>query len=135
MPRKPLTACTWPLCEELSDKPRCPKHQREWAQNQRRGSSTERGYGKPWQRKSEAYLATHPTCEWYEGCDAEATVVDHVIPWREFLSRKAADDLSNLQALCKPHHDYKTAVYDGGFGRERQDPTEMLAARFGDCLP
>lgn len=29
-------------------------------------------------------------------------------------------DQNNWQALCKPHHDAKTAREDGGFGNRRQ---------------
>ena len=45
----------------------------------------------------------------------EATVVDHVIPIRARPDLRLT--LSNLQALCKPCHDRKTALEDGAFGR------------------
>jgi 5-methylcytosine-specific restriction endonuclease McrA len=46
-------------------------------------------------------------------CGAPAIVPDHVIP----LSAGGTDDESNLQALCKPCHDRKTVLCDGGLGR------------------
>jgi 5-methylcytosine-specific restriction enzyme A len=58
------------------------------------------------------------------GCVRRACVVDHRIPHHGdndlFFSR------DNLQPLCKPCHDRKTARYDGGFGNaRRQQPTAL----------
>jgi 5-methylcytosine-specific restriction endonuclease McrA len=54
-------------------------------------------------------------CEWL-GCKREGFCVDHRTP------HKGAPSLfferSNLWLLCKLHHDRKTALHDGGFGRE-----------------
>lgn len=61
-----------------------------------------------------AYLAEHPTCEWEEGCGAEARHVDHKDGQGPLAPR--GHDWSNLQALCHSHHSTKTALYDGGFG-------------------
>lgn len=54
------------------------------------------------------WLAAHPLCCM---CEAEgrvtaAAVPDHVVP----LWQGGADDESNLQSLCAPHHDAKTAA-------------------------
>lgn len=59
-------------------------------------------------------------------------MVDHIKPHRlsEALKDGALDairaaqslfwDQDNWQALCKPHHDAKTAREDGGFGNRRR---------------
>lgn len=43
-------------------------------------------------------------------------VIDHIVPfkgnWQLFADR------DNLQGLCKPCHDRKTALEDGGFGNK-----------------
>ena len=51
---------------------------------------------------------------------APSEVVDHRIPHKG--DRVLFYDADNLQALCKPLHDSKTAREDGGFGRAPQDP-------------
>jgi 5-methylcytosine-specific restriction protein A len=60
-----------------------------------------------WRACRAAYLGEHPLCV---DCEAlgrlvSATVVDHKI---EIKVGGAALDWSNLQSLCKPHHDSKT---------------------------
>jgi len=46
-----------------------------------------------------------------------ATVVDHVIPHRG--NQDIFWDQSNWQAMSKPCHDSKTALEDGGLGRNK----------------
>ena len=54
-----------------------------------------------------------------EGCSERATVVDHREPHdgdnTKFFDRE------NLRAVCKPHHDQKTAAHDGGFGNPKKE--------------
>lgn len=40
-----------------------------------------------------------------------------MIPVHYFETHGAANRPSNLQSLCKPHHDRKTATVDSAFGR------------------
>ncbi|RSM73462.1 HNH endonuclease [Kibdelosporangium aridum] len=102
--RKP---CSWPGCEELVAKGRCPAHQSK-AERQR-GSGTDRGSTARWQRFSEWYLATHPLCVgWPTGpCGAKATQPDHIDGCGRNGPR--AYDLTNLRPLCKPCHSRRTA--------------------------
>jgi len=62
-----------------------------------------------------AKLRRDPLCE-VLGCHRPATVVDHRVPhrgnWDLFIG---GNDMENLTSLCKPHHDQKTATFDGGF--------------------
>lgn len=64
---------------------------------------------KVWRRLREARLRIdHHTCV-VPGCDARATVVDHIV------SRRAggADVLSNLRSLCREHDDQVRERPDG----------------------
>jgi len=68
-------------------------------------------------------LARDPVCVL---CHRNAsTIADHIIShrgvWELFC------DLANLQGVCKPCHDVKTAKEDGGFGN-RPRPSEPGAA-------
>lgn len=102
--------------------------------NAQRGTAAQRGYGSRWQSARHAYLGRHPLCV---ECQREnrltaATVVDHIRPHRlaealkdgsQSAIRSAQSlfwDQDNWQALCKTHHDAKTAREDGGFGNRRQ---------------
>lgn len=105
--------------------------------DEKRGTSSERGYGRRWQKARETYLNSHPLCECSD-CERReqsgltplpASVVDHKIPHRlkEALDSGDTDavaraqalfwDSDNWQAMSKPCHDRKTAREDGGFGR------------------
>lgn len=63
-------------------------------------------------------MADHPKCQECEkeGKFESATVVDHVIPHKD--DEELFWNEGNWAALCKTHHDVKTATRDGGFGRE-----------------
>jgi len=79
--------------------------------DKRRGSSTQRGYDRAWQKLRLEYLAQHPFCECdeHKGQDERvlSTVVDHI---------QSVDDRpelrlewSNLRSMTKPCHDRRTA--------------------------
>jgi len=85
-----------------------------------RPCAAQRGYGRRWQRARRQYLAAHSTCETCArvGLICTATVVDHIIPHRG--DSRLFWHRGNWQALCKPCHDRKTAMEDGGFGKMPQ---------------
>jgi len=73
-----------------------------------------------WQELRGAQLNRAPLCEKCQaaGLVAPATVVDHmvhIVPWRGDLV--LAMDPGNLQSLCKPCHDSKTATETWQAGR------------------
>jgi 5-methylcytosine-specific restriction endonuclease McrA len=72
---------------------------------ERRGSSTERGYGYKWQKAREAYLLKHPLCAMHAelGRVVLASVVDHKDPHRGDMVKFW--DSANWQSLCKDCHD------------------------------
>jgi len=87
---------------------RCPGHEaaRHRAIDERRGSSSERGYDVHWQRIRAQFLRLHPLCV---QCQAEgrvtaSTVVDHIVP----IADGGTNEHANLRAFCKPHHDART---------------------------
>lgn len=80
-------------------------------------SAAARGYGARWQKYRKFFLTIHPLCAICEkeGLIRVATVVDHIIPHKGNMA--IFWDKTNHMALCKRHHDIKTATEDGGFGR------------------
>lgn len=97
----------------------CDKHRKQRAKQADVGreSAHQRGYTSRWAKARLGYLNNHALCVHCEseGVVKEATVVDHIIPHKK--NRKLFWDSGNWQALCKAHHDKKTAAEDGGFGR------------------
>jgi len=97
----------------------CAEHQAEHRRvdDDRRGSSSDRGYGYKWQQARTGWLRKHPLCERCRPAVVIATVVDHIQPHRG--DKELFWDRDNWQSLCKGCHDRKTATEDGGFGRDR----------------
>ena len=113
--------CAHAGCPRVTTKRYCEVHQDDDKRarrehDQRRGSSTERGYGSRWQRYRASFLASNPLCVECarHGLLVQATVVDHITPHKG--DQTLFWDPANHQALCKPCHDIKTAKEDGGFG-------------------
>lgn len=100
----------------------CQAHKRVVRQQgeEKRESSTRRGYGYKWQQAREQFLREHPLCECPD-CQTgkvrvtPATVVDHIVPHKGDMKRFW--DRKNWQAMAKRCHDKKTARDDGGWGR------------------
>lgn len=84
--------------------------------DQRRGSSTARGYGYRWQKAREVHLAAHPLCVHCEeeGKTTAATDVDHIKPHKGDMD--LFWDERNWQSLCSTHHKKKT-MKEGAFGQ------------------
>lgn len=120
MATRSKTTCRHAGCRTLVDvSGYCEQHVKlhRKATDERRGSASERGYGGRWQKARATFLRRNPLCV---ECGklhryVAATIVDHVIPHKG--DQDLFWDTSNWQPLCKPHHDRKTAIEDGGFGR------------------
>lgn len=98
----------------------CEAHKRQEAKryDERRGSSSERGYGARWQKVRKHFLKEFPLCAECErqGRLTAAAVVDHIVPHKG--NKELFWDTRNWGPLCKTCHDRITVLYDGGFGRE-----------------
>jgi 5-methylcytosine-specific restriction protein A len=117
MPVAAKRRCLHPGCRVLvspSEGGRCAEHRRvvERVHDDRRGSSSERGYNHRWQKARATYLRSHPLCVM---CQAQgrltpATVVDHIIPHRGDQTLFWATD-TNWQSLCATcHSKHKQAI-------------------------
>ena len=121
MPKRPPRPCHVAGCPELvyggDDCPRHPRPPRR-ARERARPSAAERGYGREWKAKRDAWMQVHPWCEdpfsRHTGQHIKAQIVDHIKP-RKFGGK---DDESNYQSLCGSCHNYKTA-HDGSRQRGR----------------
>lgn len=75
-----------------------------------RGSATDRGYGKEWQKLRKLKLQMEPLCRicLANGRAEPATEVDHIIP-KPQTENAAMYTLEELQSLCKSCHSSKSA--------------------------
>lgn len=118
MPTSPPRPCSATGCPALvrGSTRYCAAHARAEQRriDERRGSSTERGYDWTWRtRIRPAALAREPLCRMCndEGRVTAACEVDHI----DGNSRN--NDPANLRPLCKRHHSQRTAR-DQAFGRK-----------------
>jgi 5-methylcytosine-specific restriction enzyme A len=71
-----------------------------------------------WRNLRARHLAKHPLCVMCEAGQRTtiATVVDHIVPHQGDMA--LFWDQTNLQSLCKPHHDVtKQSIEKGGTGK------------------
>ena len=112
MPRFPDHPCRHPGCPKLVPKGQkyCDEHASLPPEEVR--SAAARCYGSRWRRLSKSFLRAHPLCAQCqrEGKYVKATVVDHICPHRG--DPVLFWDQSNLQPLCKHHHDVETRNED-----------------------
>lgn len=107
MPQRAPLACRKPGCRGLVRGGVCSvcgplRRHTDRDAEQRRGTTTERGYGTQWQKVRRNILMTHPLCT---QCGQPADDVDHIIA----ISRGGAVlDADNLQPLCRSCHNRKT---------------------------
>lgn len=123
MPRRALTTCSTPGCPELVESGRCDGCTAE--AEQRRGSSTARGYGtRHRSRFRRGVLERDINCVLCiaAGRWAAATVADHwPLSRRELAGRGLdPDDPEHGRGLCKSCHDKETAINQpGGWNQKR----------------
>jgi len=109
MAKKAIRKCSKMGCMKLTRSRFCEKHTKEFDEKQKttkhdrdlhRGSSSERGYDKTWQRFRKFYLRRHPICEKCE--DYKDLHVHHIKPINEGGARLDPD---NLMTLCRSCHE------------------------------
>lgn len=85
--------------------------------------STPRLRGRAAVERRSAWLKAHPLCNHCQQRqdDRLGTIVDHIVP----LWAAGKDDESNLQTLCQPDSDAKTAIEAGMRSRGETPTTEQ----------
>ncbi len=120
MPSRLARPCRYQGCPNLTHDHSgyCLAHLKEsrQAQDQARGSASERGCDSRWYKARKVYLGEHPLCVKCldEGRVTMANCIDHIQPHRG--DKRLFWDTSNWQALCTRHHSMKTTTEDGAFG-------------------
>lgn len=102
----PLRPCAAPGCRALVKAGRCEAHRKQrWQQqDERRGTSTERGYDATWRKLRLWFLQRNPLCAECSkrGRIRPAAEVHHIRTIAEAPELRLDPD--NLMALCKPCH-------------------------------
>ena len=108
MPTLPKQPCRVAGCSVLGH---CAKHARPMVvqperrlYDDRRGSSTARGYDRQWRKLRAEYLKRFPICRLC--MRSKAVLVDHIRP----KMQGGTDDEYNLQPLCSRCHNIKTGM-------------------------
>lgn len=124
LPFTPKHPCKTIGCSQLTSATLCNRCEENGIRIDNRPSAKERGYDGRWQDYRRRFLESNPYCADPYGkhkARVLATIVDHVIPHEG--NPNVFWDFQNHMSLCKPCHDYKTAKFDGGFGRARVGAT------------
>lgn len=101
MPTSPPSRCAEPECYELTTEGRCNEHKpKAWANRSQAWGS---GSTRKWRAFRAQQLIDEPRCRW---CGAKADEVDHILPLSEGGSKW---DKANVQSLCTPCHEIKSA--------------------------
>ena len=118
MAQKPLRPCRHPGCSVLTRDGYCDRHRP--THRRRISADYHSWYNLPiWTKRLRPdHLLIEPFCRVCssEGKRTRAEVVDHIQPHRGDWQRFT--DPTNLQSLCKYHHDQKTAME---MARDRQE--------------
>lgn len=107
-PTMPPTRCAAPGCSRLtpSGRARCPEHTQRGMSAHTQWLKTHPQDVGPWSSLRTRTLQEHPTCQ-HPTCQSPATEVDHLV---EIADGGAFLDPGNVQALCREHHERKTAI-------------------------
>ena len=103
MPIKPKHECNQNGCTILipSGQPYCEKHKKEIKKyhderyDKKRGTATERGYDRRWQKVRKMYLSRHPFCE---QCSKDSIITT------AYLVHHIDGSKDNFMSLCKNCH-------------------------------
>ena len=115
MPSKPLRPCVVHGCRGFSTgNGYCNDHQDIYQEKKReqhrkldnkRGSSTQRGYDGQWRKVRRLKFLDNPLCEWCEanGLVVAAQEIHHKIPIKEAPEKRL--EMDNLESLCRACHE------------------------------
>jgi 5-methylcytosine-specific restriction endonuclease McrA len=109
MARQGLCGGCWQhFSVEVLKRGRCPSclRRQQRQKDQRRGSSSQRGYGGEWRKLREQVIAAHPYCSicGHTGTKDNPLSLDHILP----RSQGGTDALSNLRVLCLHHNQQRS---------------------------
>jgi len=111
MPLAPLRPCNQPGCPELVESGYCEKHQKakRKSDDSRRDKKVRSLYNYRWQQYSKRFLRKNPLCVKCRsnGRVKASEVTDHIEPHKGDYG--LFWDVNNHAAMCKWHHDKKTA--------------------------
>lgn len=131
-PYKAQRSCKAPGCPNLTDHRSgyCNIHLKEVRKqyDDRRPSSSERGYDARWRKARVIYLRKHPLCAECEkqGKVVVATIVDHIQPHKG--NQELFWNEANWEALCADCHNKKSSWEDGRqFGSHQGQVIHMSA--------
>lgn len=118
IPRKPLRPCKYPLCPNLTEGYYCEEHKSKMEYKPKQNEYKKLYSSSRWQDLRRYRLNIQPLCvECLKNHRiTPATVVDHIKPHKG--NEELFYDFNNLQPLCKPCHDRKTAKEDGRWKRK-----------------
>jgi 5-methylcytosine-specific restriction enzyme A len=128
MPARAMQVCARGGCGKLASGRFCPEHlltrreERKQFDQRRSDDPIRKLYStKGWQATRRLVLYRDPLCKLCKV--AFSTIADHVIPARKWIAQHGGElesffDDSNLQGICKPCHDAKTAKECGWAGNK-----------------
>lgn len=111
MPMLPPRPCPVAGCPSLGRcavhaRPALPQKEKPRLYDDRRGSSTKRGYDRKWRKRREDYFKRNPYCNQCGKLLGKRKILDHRIA----KAQGGADDDSNLQGLCVYCNNRKTGM-------------------------
>lgn len=113
-----MKVCNDPECSTPCVGRWCVDHTRS-RQSEVRLRYGRNAYSSDWSRLSVRFRRRYPVCQCADeecrcggSCDRASQEVDHVVPLAYWNDARAANDLANLQALCKSCHSSKTRRKD-----------------------
>jgi 5-methylcytosine-specific restriction protein A len=131
MPPRAPRECSKGGCRTLTKTRYCEEHAVVVQQERKRVLDRDR-QGDPfralyntarWKRIRLQVLYRNPLCAVLD-CNQPSYIADHIVTARQWVSQgQDFYDETNLQGLCKLHHDAKTAKETEGFARRKRDYT------------
>lgn len=128
MPGKPKRPCGYFGCRALSTESYCEEHRKQIHLDYKRDRTDKEEQAfytsGRWRKVRSLKLSADPLCEECkrQGRIKEASMVDHIVPIKKGGARL---DMDNLQSLCRPCHNRKTATEHNSSVRNYKSPAML----------